>query len=107
MTLSNDQLKNEGFEPTLSNDRLKNERLGLTLSNDWLKNEGFEPRLSNDWLKNEGLEPTLLNDRFKKIKAGTDIVDSSSNFPMIGAQLCLLTLPWAWCQVFGRPALAR
>jgi hypothetical protein len=57
------------------------------LSNDRLKNEGLEPTLSNDWLKNEGLEPTLLND-WLKIRAGTDIVDSSSHFPTIGAQHC-------------------
>jgi hypothetical protein len=35
-------------------------------------------------VKKEGLEPTLSNDQLK-IKAGTDIVDSLSHFPVIGA----------------------
>jgi hypothetical protein len=51
-----------------------------------VKDEGLEPTLSNDWLKNEGLEPMLSNEQLK-IRAGTDIVESSSYFPMNGAQL--------------------
>jgi hypothetical protein len=38
-------------------------------------------------LKNEGLEPTISNDRLKTM-AGTEIVDSSTPFPIFGAQLC-------------------
>jgi hypothetical protein len=66
------------------------------LSNDWLKNKGLELMLSNDWLKNEGLELMLSNDWFKmwgwkqgcqvigeKVRAGTNIVDSLCNLPMI------------------------
>ncbi len=56
------------------------------LSYDRLKLEGLEPTLSNNWFKNEGLEPTLLNERLK-IRAGTDIVESSSYFPMVNAKL--------------------
>ncbi len=50
--------------------------------------EGLEPTLSNNRLKNEGLEPTLSNGQFKKVDR-TDVVDTSSHFPMIGAQLCV------------------
>ncbi len=78
-TLSKWSVKNEGLEPTLSNDLLKNEGLEMTLLNDWLKMGGWNWHCRMIGLQNDGLEPML--------RAGTDIVDSSSHFPMIGAQL--------------------
>jgi hypothetical protein len=70
------------------------------LSNDRLKNEGLEPTLSNDRLKNDGLESILSNDRLK-IREGTDIVDSSSNFPMISVQLCFGRMSMHCLRIFA------
>jgi hypothetical protein len=77
---------------------VRNEGLELTLSNDLLQNKGLEPILMNYQFKNEQLERILSNDQFKimgwnrncrmigkKMRAGTDMVDSLSHFPMIGA----------------------
>jgi hypothetical protein len=65
------------------------------------KNEGLEPTLSNDRLKMKGWNRhcQMINYKMmgwnrrcrmigKKIRAGSDIVNSSSHFLMIGSQLC-------------------
>jgi hypothetical protein len=77
-------IRNEGLEPTLSNDLLQNKGLELILLNYQFKNEQLEPIFSNDRFKIMGWNRhcQLIG---KKMRSGTDMVDSWSYFPMIGA----------------------
>jgi hypothetical protein len=63
----------------------------MTLSNYRLRNEGLDPTLSNDRLKMRGWKRYCRVIGYK-MRSGTDIVDLSNHFPMIGAQLCTLQI---------------
>jgi hypothetical protein len=78
--------KNEGLEPTLSNNQLKMKGWNRHCRMIGKKMKGW-----NQHCRMIGFKKMGWNQRCqkisKKIRAGAGIVDSSSHFPMIGAQL--------------------